>query len=77
MGRTEKDSPRGKRFLEVVKRDDGTYDLFLNDAPDRSCIPERWLPEELCVRFAFCGEEYNSILHELNLNGRTKLRLSS
>jgi hypothetical protein len=61
----------------VVKRDDGTYDLFLNDAPDRSRIPEKWLPEELCVRFGFCGEEYDSILHELNLNGRTKLRLSS
>ena len=77
MGLTDKDSLHSKRFLEVVKRDDGTYDLFLNDAPDRSRIPEKWLPEELCVRFGFCGEEYDSILHELNLNGRTKLRLSS
>ena len=77
MGRTEKDSPRSKRFLEVVKRDDGTYDLFLNDAPDRSRIPERWLPDELCVRFGFCSEEYDSILREVDLNGRTKLWLPS
>ena len=77
MGRTEKDSPPSKRFLEVVKRNDGTYDVFLNDAPDRSRIPERWLPEELCARFGFCGEECDSILREVNLNGRTTLWLSS
>ena len=78
MGMTykDKDSLHSKRFLEVVKRGDGTYDLFLDDAPDRSRISERWLPEELCVRFGFCGEEYDSIQHELNLNGRTKLQLS-
>jgi len=77
MGRTEKDSPQSKRFLEVVKRNDGTYDLFLNGVPVRSRIAEAWLSEELCVRFGFCGQEYDSILHEVNLNSRTKLWLSS
>ncbi len=55
----------------MVKRDDGTFDLFLNRKLDRSRIPETWLPEELCVRFGFCGEEYDSILREVNQSGRT------
>ena len=37
----------------MVTRDDGTYDLFPDDAPERSRILERWLPEELCVRSDF------------------------
>jgi hypothetical protein len=61
------------RILEVVKREDGTFDLFLNQKPDRSCIPEKWLPEELCVRFGFCGEEYDAILRDVNQNGRKRI----
>jgi hypothetical protein len=77
MSHTFKDAPKKNRFLEVVKTGDGTYDLFLDDTPDRSSIPEQWLREGLCVRFGFCGEEYKSILREVNLNGRTRLTLSS
>jgi hypothetical protein len=54
-----------------VRREDGTFDLFLNRKLDRSRIQEQWLPEELCVRFGFCGEEYDSILREVDQNGRT------
>lgn len=77
MSRTQKNSRLARRFLEVVRKDDGTYDLFLDDIPDRSSIPEPWLSEELCVRFGFCGEQYTTILAELNLRGRTRLWLSS
>jgi hypothetical protein len=73
VSRTRKDSPITNTILEVVKRDDGTFDLFLNRKLDRNRIPETWLPEELCVRFGFCGEEYDSILHELNQNGRATI----
>jgi hypothetical protein len=74
MNQTRKDSTQNRnRSLEVVKRDDGTFDLFLNQTLDRTAIPETWLPEELCVRFGFCGEEYRAILRELDLNGRTTL----
>jgi hypothetical protein len=70
--RTRKDSTqRTRTVLEVVKRDDGAFDLFLNHTLDRSGVSERWLPEELCARFGFCGEEYRSILDEVNRNGRT------
>ena len=75
MSRTRKDSAENRnRILEVVKKDDGTFDLFLDHKLDRSGIPETWLPDELCFRFGFCGQEYRSILRELNQIGRTTLR---
>jgi len=73
VGRTYKDKRKQNRVLEVVKRDDGTYDLFLNRRLDRGQIPEAGLPEQLCVRFGFCGHEYDSILRELNQTGTKKL----
>ena len=53
--------------------DDGTFDLFMNGKLDRQRIPQDGLNEQLCVRFGFCGEEYDSIVHELAENGRKKL----
>jgi hypothetical protein len=70
MSRTRKDSPITNTVLELVKRDDGTFDLFLNGKLDRNQILETWLPDDLCVRFGFCGDEYDSILREVNQNGR-------
>jgi hypothetical protein len=71
VSRTGKDANQNvSRSLEAVKRDDGTFDRLLNKL-DRSRIPEAWLPEELCVRFGFCGEEYDSILREVAQNGKT------
>ena len=76
MTRTAKDSPyRKQRFLDVFKKADGSYDLFLDDSPIRTNIPEEWLESEVC-RFGFCGEEYRSILREVSLHGRTRLSLS-
>jgi hypothetical protein len=71
MSRTRKDAQRASTALEVVKRDDGTFDLFLNSKLDPKRIPEAGLQEELCVRFGFCGKEYDSILRNINRNGRT------
>jgi predicted SpoU family rRNA methylase len=74
VSRTRKDSNQVKNtVLEVVKKNDGTFDLFLNRELDRNNIPETWLPEQLCVRFGFCGEEYDPILREVNQNGRTTI----
>jgi hypothetical protein len=73
VSRTRKDSPITKKVLEVVKRNDGTFDLFLNRNLDRNRIPEMSLPDELCVRFGFCGDEYESILREVNQNGRARV----
>lgn len=76
MSRTHKDA-RQNRVLEVVKRDDGTFDLFMNRRLYRDHVPEDGLPHELCVRFGYCGEEYDSILRELAQSGKKKLFLSS
>ena len=72
MSRTHKDAKQN-RVLEVVKRQDGTFDLFLNHKLDRGQIPQSGLSEELCVRFGFCGEEYESIVRELDRSGRKEL----
>jgi hypothetical protein len=72
MSRTRKDSTQS-RVLDVVKRDDGAFDLFLNSKPYRSQISEDGLPEELCVRFGFCGDEHEAILNELNQTGKKAL----
>jgi hypothetical protein len=76
VSRTRKDSHQNI-VLEVVKKDDGTYDLFLNRNVHRTGISEDTLPRELCVRFGYCGEEYEEILRELNQAGKKKLFLSS
>jgi hypothetical protein len=74
VSRTRKDSNQTRKtFLELVKREDGTFDLYLNHRLDREHIDERWLPEELCVRFGYCGEEYDQILRELNQHRRATL----
>jgi len=72
LSRTRKDSTQN-RVLEVVKRDDGTFDLFLDRTFYRSQVSEDWLPEELCVRFVFCGDECEAIVNELNQSGKKTL----
>lgn len=72
MGRTYKDAKQN-RVLEVVKRQDGTFDLFLNRRLHRGQIHPDGLPEELCVRFGYCGEEYDLILREVEETGRKEL----
>jgi hypothetical protein len=70
------DKNRGK-ILEVVKSDDGTFDLFLNKVPLRSGVAEMWLPDILCRRYGYCADEYEAILVELNQKGRITLRFGS
>jgi hypothetical protein len=72
MGHTYKDAKQN-RVLEVVKRQDGTFDLYLNRKLHRGQILPDGLPEELCVRFGYCGEEFDSILREVEETGRKEL----
>lgn len=72
MSRTRKNPKHIQpTILEVIKRNDGTFDILLNHRLDRKRIPERWLADEICVRFGFCGEEYDSILREIDQDGRS------
>jgi hypothetical protein len=56
-----------------MKRKDGAFDLFLNKELLQHNVQEKWLPDWLCVRFGFCGEEYKSAISELERAGQVKL----
>ena len=71
MSRTRKDSKRGT-VIEIIKREDGTFDLFLNRRLDHQRIHEDGLMDVLCVRFGYCGDEFEAILDELVQKGRTE-----
>ena len=73
MGRTYKDS-RQATVVEVLKRPDGTFDLYINRTLDREAIHSDGLPDELCVRFGYCGQEYDDLLKQLHQSGRVELR---
>jgi hypothetical protein len=74
VSRTRKDSKQtANTVLEIIRRDDGAFDLFLNGQPARANIAEGWLNEEVCVRFGFCGEEYDSIVRHLKRDGRARV----
>jgi hypothetical protein len=73
VSRTRKDEPFKKTAattLQVVKNADGTYEVIWRGELVCSRVQERWLKEELCVRYGFCGEEYEVILRQLNQSGR-------
>jgi hypothetical protein len=75
VSRTRKDANQTRNtILELVRTKDGTFDLFLNSNLDRSSVPEQYLNNELCVRFGFCGEEYDTILREVKQKGRAEVR---
>ena len=68
IGRTWKDSDQGT-VIEVKKREDGFFDLFLNRRLDQEQLDEGRLLEVLCVRFGYCGEEFSEVLNELKQSG--------
>ena len=71
MSRTRKDSRQGN-LIEVIRRGDGTFDLLLNGRLDHGQIHEDRLVDLLCVRFGYCGEEFEAILSELARSGRAE-----
>jgi len=76
MSRTLKDGRArrtGNSVLEIVKREDGALDLFMNKEVLQLNVQRSWLAEWLCVRFGFCGEEYSSAVGELDCTGHLTL----
>ena len=73
MSRTRKDERARKNdaiTLEVVRNDDGTYQVFSRGKLVLRRVEEPWLYEELCIRFGFCGDEYDPIKQQLDECGR-------
>ena len=78
MSRTRKDERFKKTVrivLEVLKNDDGTYEVFSKGELARSRVSERWLNRELCGGFGFCGDEYEDIIRQLNDSGKATVAL--
>ena len=77
MSRTRKDSSQVSRVeVEVIKRSDKAFEIIVSRGRDRETldVDERGLSEVLCVRFGYCGAEYDAILRQLGLTERTVLR---
>ena len=70
MSRTHKDSRRNARKeLRVARREDGLFDVSYLDEMLETGITERSLAELVCIRFGFCGDEFDQILRALNEKG--------
>jgi len=67
----------GKTVIEVVKTVDGTFELYVGTKLDRSNISDRYLVDELCVRFGYCGQEFEEIMKKIDENGRATLSSGS
>ena len=60
---------------EFLKREDGSYAVFRNSKLLSDSISEEKRESELCVRFGFCGQEYDEIVRQLSQSGRCTLVL--
>ena len=49
---------------EIVRKEDGTFEMFHKGGLLHGSIPDRWLEGQL-VRYGFCGEEYREIRRQL------------
>jgi hypothetical protein len=60
---------------EVIKKDDGTYDILKDGTVIDAGIPERWLEDQL-VRYGFCGQEYADIRGKLDDSGTAQFEFT-
>ena len=61
--------------LVVTRNANGTYEIFFQGKRECSRVQERWLEHELCIRYGFCGEEYDAIIRQLNASGKAVVEL--
>jgi hypothetical protein len=74
--RKDKDKQATARILfEVLKNEDGTYEVLFNGGLVRSRVEERWLEKEVCVRYGFCGSEFDAIMQQLSDPGKATVVL--
>jgi len=74
VSRTRKDSKQGT-VIEIIRLGEDAFDLFVNHEVFRSDAREDALESFLCVRYGFCGDEYDAILEEIKTNGRVLINL--
>ncbi len=90
MSRTVKDErglPSVQLVYEILRRPDGSFDIFHNAELTDKSVPNAWLEEQL-VKYGICGKEYRDARKELDELGvvrlvystgrvRTKLKIGS
>jgi hypothetical protein len=60
------------KVYEILKRPDGSLDIFHNgELTDRS-VPDRWLEDQL-VKYGICGQEYRETRCKLDSVGEARL----
>jgi len=59
---------------EVVRRQDGTFEMLHKGKLLHDSIPDEWLEAQL-GRYGFCGQEYKDIRRQLDLSGKAKIVL--
>jgi hypothetical protein len=59
---------------EIVRKKDGTFDMFHKGKLLHSSIPDRWLEAQV-GRYGFCGPEYHDIRRQLDQGGKAKIVL--
>jgi len=59
-------------FWEIVRKEDGTFDMFHLGKLLHGAIPDEWLADQL-GHYGFCGQEYTDIRRQLDQFGRAKI----
>lgn len=57
---------------EVVKGEDGAFNILHKGELLNSSIPDRWLEDQL-ARYGFCGQEYRDIRRQLDQSGKATM----
>ena len=60
---------------EFVRNKNGSYAVFKNGKLLSDAIPEQRREDEFCIRFGFCGHEYEEIVRQLRQSGKCTLNL--
>ena len=55
---------------DFVRNADGTYAILNKGKKIRDHIPERWLEDEVCGKYGFCGREWRDIWDGLSKEGK-------
>lgn len=62
---------------ESLRKPDGTYAVSHNGKLLSDSIPEKNLNDELCIRYGFCGHEYDAIFSQLARSDKCTVDLKS
>ena len=60
------------KVYEILKRPDGSFDIFHNGELTDRLVPDRWLEDQL-VKYGICGEEYRETRRRLDSVGEARL----